>query len=60
MCIFSIRKTRCTGESLWQEKDFSDADEQAPLYLHTTEEMMEEFSYLGTAKAHEVVIENSE
>lgn len=39
-------------------KGFSDADEQAPLYLHTTEEMMEEFSYLGTAKAHEVVIEN--
>ncbi|MEF2803171.1 MAG: PolC-type DNA polymerase III [Sellimonas intestinalis] len=37
---------------------FTDADEQAPLYLHTTEEMMEEFSYLGTAKAHEVVIEN--
>ena len=39
-------------------KGFSDADEQAPLYLHTTEEMMEEFSYLGAAKAHEVVIEN--
>ena len=39
-------------------KGFSDADEQAPLYLHATEEMMEEFSYLGTAKAHEVVIEN--
>ncbi len=39
-------------------KGFSDADEQVPLYLHTTEEMMEEFSYLGTAKAHEVVIEN--
>ena len=39
-------------------KGFSDADEQAPLYLHTTEEMMEELSYLGTAKAHEVVIEN--
>ena len=39
-------------------KGFPDADAQAPLYLHTTEEMMEEFSYLGTAKAHEVVIEN--
>ena len=39
-------------------KGFTDADEQAPLYLHTTGEMMEEFSYLGTAKAHEVVIEN--
>ncbi|MFQ7311082.1 MAG: PolC-type DNA polymerase III [Sellimonas sp.] len=39
-------------------KGFGDADEQAPLYLHTTEEMLEEFSYLGTQKAHEVVIEN--
>lgn len=39
-------------------KGFSDADEQAPLFLHTTEEMLEEFSYLGMQKAHEVVIDN--
>ena len=39
-------------------KGFDDADRQPPLFLRTTDEMLEEFSYLGAAKAREIVIDN--
>lgn len=43
---------------LMAAQGFTDADKQAPLYFRTTEEMLNEFSYLGEETAHEIVIEN--
>ncbi|MBR1629329.1 MAG: PolC-type DNA polymerase III, partial [Lachnospiraceae bacterium] len=42
---------------LQTKSGFKDAEHQPPLYLHTTEEMLDEFSYFDEATARELVIE---
>ncbi|MEG1395739.1 MAG: PolC-type DNA polymerase III, partial [Oscillospiraceae bacterium] len=44
---------------LLDSKGFDDADSPNPLYFKTTDEMLEEFSYLGAETAHRVVVENT-
>lgn len=43
---------------LLSAKEFEDADKSLPIYFRTTEEMLDEFSYLGKERAYEVVIKN--
>ncbi len=43
---------------LLASKKFADADAPLPIYFKTTEEMLEEFAYLGKEEAHRVVIDD--
>ena len=59
-CIFLNPEDEVYRRIIMAGKGFNDADDQAPLYLRTTEEMLQEFAYLGEEKAEEVVITNTE
>ena len=44
---------------LLASKQYSDADKDLPIYFKSTDEMLEEFAYLGEEKCYEVVVKNT-
>lgn len=55
---FFEEKDSVFREILMTGQGFTDASNQAPLYFKTTQQMLEEFSYLGEKTAYEVVVQN--
>ncbi len=56
---FLNREDELYRKILLAGQKFKDFDKDVGIYLRTTDEMLEEFSYLGEEKAYEVVVTNT-